>query len=161
MFSFCRQGVGYGCTIINAIFTIYNVVVMAWSAFYLVRSFYPGPLPWTTCSEWFLSLLISVTCLRVTDCIRIFSLSRVTQNWDFVENLPVLFAEKVKLFVCQWVCHATAMQWFLNLYKHAEPLRSFPRFCRTPVLPNITESKNGLLKSRSPSSNPWNGSVEP
>jgi len=134
MFSFCRQGVGYGCTIINAIFTIYNVVVMAWSAFYLVRSFYPGPLPWTTCSEWFLSLLISVTCLRVTDCIRIFSLSRVTQNWDFVENLPVLFAEKVKLFVCQWVCHATAMQWFLTFTNTPNPYVVFqgfvePQFC--------------------------------
>ena len=32
----------------------------------------------------------------------------------------------------------------LNLYKYAEPLRSFPKFCRTPFLPNITESKNGL-----------------
>jgi len=26
----------------------------------------------------------------------------------------------------------------------AEPLRSFPCFCRTAFLPNITESKNGL-----------------
>jgi len=25
---------------------------------------------------------------------------------------------------------------FLNLYKHAEPLCSFPSFCRTPFLPN-------------------------
>jgi len=33
----------------------------------------------------------------------------------------------------------------LNLQKHAEPLRSYPNFCRTPFLPNITESKNGLL----------------
>ena len=34
----------------------------------------------------------------------------------------------------------------LNLYKHAEPLCSFPRFCQTPYLPNITESKIGLLQ---------------
>jgi len=32
----------------------------------------------------------------------------------------------------------------LNIYKYAEPLCSFPSFCRTPFLPNITESKNGL-----------------
>jgi len=35
----------------------------------------------------------------------------------------------------------------LNLCKHAKPLRSFPSFCRTTVLPNITESKNGLLQT--------------
>jgi len=35
---------------------------------------------------------------------------------------------------------------FRNLYKHAEPLRSYPSFCRIPFLPNITECKNGLLK---------------
>jgi len=35
----------------------------------------------------------------------------------------------------------------LKLYKHADPLCSFPSFCRTPFLPNATESKNGLLKS--------------
>jgi len=34
----------------------------------------------------------------------------------------------------------------LNLYKHTEPLRCYPSFCRIPFLPNITESKNGLLK---------------
>jgi len=32
------------------------------------------------------------------------------------------------------------------LYKHTEPLRCFPSFCRAPFLPNITESKNELLK---------------
>jgi len=54
-----------------------------------------------------------------------------------------------------------------NLYKHAEPLRNFPSFCRIPFLPNITESKNGLLKSddlrptpETAQSNP-RGSVEP
>jgi len=26
-------------------------------------------------------------------------------------------------------------QWFLTFYKHAEPLRSFPSFCRTPFCP--------------------------
>jgi len=35
----------------------------------------------------------------------------------------------------------------LKLYKHAEPLRGFPNFCRAPFLPNKTENKNGLLKS--------------
>ena len=35
----------------------------------------------------------------------------------------------------------------LKLYKHAEPLRNFLSFCRTPLLPNTTGSKNGLLKS--------------
>jgi len=34
----------------------------------------------------------------------------------------------------------------LNLCKHAEPLRRYPSFCRTPFLPNVTENKNGLLK---------------
>jgi len=34
----------------------------------------------------------------------------------------------------------------LNLYKHAEPLRSFPRVCRTPFLPNITEVRMGYCK---------------
>ena len=33
----------------------------------------------------------------------------------------------------------------LNLYKHAELLRNFPSFCRTPFLPNIIERKNRLL----------------
>jgi len=55
----------------------------------------------------------------------------------------------------------------LNLDEHAEPLGGFPSFCRTPFLPSITESKNGLLKSddlrRTPEtaqSNP-RGSIEP
>ena len=38
----------------------------------------------------------------------------------------------------------------LKLYKHAEPLRSFPSFCRNKILPNTTERKNGLLKSDDP-----------
>jgi len=65
----------------------------------------------------------------------------------------------------------------LNLYKHAEPLRSFPSFCRTLFLPNITESKNRLLQRwpwlayydvttllviiQMTFVEPWNGSVEP
>jgi len=55
----------------------------------------------------------------------------------------------------------------LKLYNHAEPLRSFPSFCRTPFLPNTTERKNGLLKSddlrRTPETAPSNprGSIEP
>jgi len=32
----------------------------------------------------------------------------------------------------------------LELYKHTEPLHSFPSFCRTPLSPNVAESKNGL-----------------
>ena len=31
----------------------------------------------------------------------------------------------------------------LNLYEHTKTLGSFPSFCRTPFLPNITESKMG------------------
>jgi len=55
----------------------------------------------------------------------------------------------------------------LNLYEHAEPVRSFPSFCRTPFLPNITESKNGLHVSddyrRTPETAPLNsrGSIKP
>jgi len=55
----------------------------------------------------------------------------------------------------------------LKLYKHAEPSGSFPSFCQTPFLLNITESKNGLLKSddlrRTSESAPSNprGSIEP
>jgi len=55
----------------------------------------------------------------------------------------------------------------LKLCKDAEPLRSLPSFCRTPFLPNTTESKNGLLKSddlhRTSETDPSNprGSIEP
>jgi len=35
----------------------------------------------------------------------------------------------------------------LKLHKHAEPLRGFPSFCRTPFLRNVTESENELLES--------------
>jgi len=49
-----------------------------------------------------------------------------------------------ELGVLRFVCHTRAV--VLNLYKHAEPLLSFPSFCGTPFLPNITESKNGLLQ---------------
>ena len=34
-----------------------------------------------------------------------------------------------------------------NLQKHTEPLRSYPRFCRTPFVPSITKGENGLLES--------------
>jgi len=55
----------------------------------------------------------------------------------------------------------------LNLYTHAESLRSFPSFCRTQFLPNITKSKKGLHKSddlrQTPETAPWSprGSIEP
>jgi len=55
----------------------------------------------------------------------------------------------------------------LKLYKHAEPLRSFPSVSQTSFLPNTTESKNGLLKSddlrRTPETAPSKprGSIEP
>jgi len=54
----------------------------------------------------------------------------------------------------------------LKLYKHAELFRSFPSFCRTPFLPNTTESEIGLQKShdlrRTPETAPLNprGSIE-
>ena len=46
-----------------------------------------------------------------------------------------------------WWMQAWVRPAVLKLYKHDESLRSFPSFCRTSFLPNITESKNGLLKS--------------
>ena len=55
----------------------------------------------------------------------------------------------------------------LKLYKHTEPLRSFPSIGRTPFMPNVTESKNGLKVSddlrRTPETAPSNprGSIEP
>jgi len=71
----------------------------------------------------------------------------------------------------------TAVVAVLKLSKHAG---SFPSFCRTPFLPNITKGKTGYWNEinqkfifnytvvprfyscfRWPSSNPWNSSVEP
>jgi len=55
----------------------------------------------------------------------------------------------------------------LKLYKHTEPLRSFPSFRRTPFLPYITESKKGLHvldhPRRTPETAPSKprGSIEP
>jgi len=46
------QGVGWGSTTVNAIFSVYGVLVMAWSIYYLIHSFRPGELPWTSCSEF-------------------------------------------------------------------------------------------------------------
>jgi len=71
-------------------------------------------------------------------------------------------------------CRNTLIYWerislsmVLKLHKQTEPLRSCPRFCRSPFVPNITESKNGLHVSdylrRTPEtapSNPWD-SIEP
>jgi len=54
----------------------------------------------------------------------------------------------------------------LKLYKHTEPLRSFPSFFQTSFLPSVTESKNGLHVSdhlrRTPKTAPSNlrGSIE-
>jgi len=45
------QGVGFGSTIIDATFSIYGMVVMAWSIYYLFHSIAPGRLPWTSCGE--------------------------------------------------------------------------------------------------------------
>ncbi|XP_076806648.1 sodium- and chloride-dependent GABA transporter 2-like isoform X2 [Clavelina lepadiformis] len=46
------KGIGYGCTFVNLIFCFYYVLVMAWSMLYLIHSCLPGPLPWTTCDNW-------------------------------------------------------------------------------------------------------------
>ncbi|XP_076806651.1 sodium- and chloride-dependent GABA transporter 3-like isoform X2 [Clavelina lepadiformis] len=46
------KGIGYGCTVLNFIFCFYFVLVMAWSMLYLIHSCLPGPLPWTTCDNW-------------------------------------------------------------------------------------------------------------
>ncbi|CAG0899686.1 unnamed protein product, partial [Cyprideis torosa] len=46
------KGVGYGTTIICFWLNIYYVVILAWSNLYFVFSFTTGPLPWSTCNNW-------------------------------------------------------------------------------------------------------------
>jgi len=48
------------------------------------------------------------------------------------KNLPVPTQNKLDFKLA-------TRQVVLKLYKHAEPLRSFPCFCRTPFLPNKTK----------------------
>ena len=82
-----------------------------------------------------------------------YARSTVEWNWSSRESLLLLA-----------LCPSAVV---LKLYRHTEPLRSFPSFCRTPFLPNITESENGLhllddlrWTPKTASSNP-RGSIEP
>ena len=86
--------------------------------------------------------------------------SHLPKNWLNSHDCQICGVNKdvIKVKLC-WQFESVV----LNLYKRAEPLRSFPSLCQTAVLPNITESKNGLLKSdnllRAPETAPSNPRV--
>nr|XP_002126541.1 sodium- and chloride-dependent GABA transporter 3-like [Ciona intestinalis] len=46
------KGIGYGSAVVNFMCAIYFVLVMSWSVLYFVHSCIPGPLPWTSCGNW-------------------------------------------------------------------------------------------------------------
>jgi len=67
--------------------------------------------------------------------------SNIKNLWRFLFSWPFCCCWYCQLLL--WPCSLNAV--VLNLYKHAETLCTCLSFCRTPFLPNITESKNGSL----------------
>ena len=44
-------GIGYGMVLISGIVCIYYNIIITWTIFYLIHSFFPV-LPWSTCNNW-------------------------------------------------------------------------------------------------------------
>ncbi|KAK2164944.1 hypothetical protein LSH36_57g04098 [Paralvinella palmiformis] len=45
------KGIGYGMVLISGIVCIYYNIIITWTIFYLIHSFFPV-LPWSTCDNW-------------------------------------------------------------------------------------------------------------
>ena len=81
---------------------------------------------------------VSIDQMRevVSDCFQIAvqQLQRHPQAWNKFKVLLMIQIIKKTILVKSQQClngSSTSIAMVLNLYKHAEPLRSFPNFCRT------------------------------